>query len=171
MLDTENYFHVGSTVIHWAYGMGVIIQLDEKELFGDTRQYYVVQINDLTIWVPATDNGECSLRLPTPAKDFNKLFKLLASPGEPLPDDRLERKTLLSGRLKDGKLETICRVIRDLTLHRRSKKMNDHDSSTLERAKNFLLNEWSTALSIPLPQAGQQLRELLDIDKTPLKKG
>jgi RNA polymerase-interacting CarD/CdnL/TRCF family regulator len=66
-------------------------------------------------------------------------------------------------QLKDHELASICRVIRDLTLHKRLKKMNDNDSSTLERSRNFLINEWSLALSIPVQQAENELRKLLDV--------
>jgi RNA polymerase-interacting CarD/CdnL/TRCF family regulator len=68
-------------------------------------------------------------------------------------------------RLKDHELASICRVIRDLTLHKRLKKMNDNDNSTLERSRNFLINEWSVALSIPIQQAEQELRKLLEGDE------
>jgi RNA polymerase-interacting CarD/CdnL/TRCF family regulator len=160
MIETDN-FQVGCTVIHWAYGLGEIIQLDEKELFGGVHKYYVVKINDLTIWVPSSDDGDFSLRLPTPAEDFEKLFKLLASPGEPLPDDRLERKTLLASRLKEGRLEDICLVIRDLSHQNHIKKLNEQDNAVLERAKKFLLSEWSAVLATPIATAGRELKEML----------
>jgi CarD family transcriptional regulator len=160
MIDTDD-FQVGCKVIHWAYGLGEIIQLDEKELFGDIHQYYVVKINDLTIWVPSSDQDDFSLRLPTPAKDFKKLFELLASPGEPLPDDRLERKTLLAGRLKEGRLKEICLIIRDLNYQNHIKKLNEQDSAIMERAKKFLLSEWSAVFAIPIATAGRELKEIL----------
>jgi RNA polymerase-interacting CarD/CdnL/TRCF family regulator len=162
MYEQDTTFQVGDQVIHWAYGLGKIIQLDEKEFSGHTSMYYVVQIRDLTLWVPINGTGESRLRFPTPAQDFQKLFDLLASPGEPLSADRYERQNQLMEQLKDGSLESFCRVVRDLTLHKRTKKMNDKDSSILERARSFLLNEWSVALSVPIPQAEKELKELLE---------
>jgi len=158
-------YQVGDQVIHWSYGLGKIIQMDEKELSGQTGKYYVVQIRDLTIWVPVSETGERSLRFPTPARDFQRLFRVLASPGEPLSTDRLERKIHLSEQMKDGSLESICRVVRDLTLHKRLKKMNDNDNNILERARSFLLNEWSVALAVPVQQADRELRKLLGEDE------
>ena len=161
MLEQNVAFHVGDQVIHWAYGLGEIIQLDEKELFGRTGEYYVVQIRDLTLWVPINDTGIHCLRFLTPAGDFQKLFGILASPGEPLSADRLERKNQLTERLKDGTLESICGVVRDLVFHKRTKKMNENDSSTLSRARSLLLDEWSIVLSVTIQQADDELRELL----------
>lgn len=165
MFKQNKAFQVGDQVIHWAYGLGEIIQLDEKELSGHTCKYYVVKMRDLTLWVPVSETGERCLRFPTPARDFQKLFRILASPGEPLSVDRFERKTQLTQRLKDGTLESVCRVIRDLALRKRINKMNDNDSSILDRARSFLLNEWSLALSVPAQQAESELRELLGRDE------
>ena len=164
MSERDTAFHVGDQVIHGVYGLGEIVQLDEKTLAGHTGQYYVLQLSGLTIWVPISETGECHLRFLTPARDFQKLFHILASPGEPLSPDRFERKKQLAERLKDGKLESFCRVIRDLAFLKRLKKMNDNDSSLLERARIFLLNEWSVALSVPVQQAESKLMELLGED-------
>ncbi|MEJ2600082.1 MAG: CarD family transcriptional regulator [Anaerolineales bacterium] len=164
MSESDTAFHVGDQVIHWVYGLGEIIQLDEKTLAGRTGQYYVLQLNDLTLWVPIEETGECHLRSLTPARDFQKLFLILASPGETLSADRHERKMQLAERLKDGKLESICRAIRDLALFKRTNRMNDNDKSYLERARSFLLNEWSVALSVPVQQAESKLVELLEGD-------
>lgn len=161
MSELDTAFHVGDQVIHGVYGLGEIIQLDEKTLSGHTGQYYVLKLSGLTIWVPIGETGERHLRFLTPARDFQKLFNILASPGEPLSTDRYERKLQLAERLKDGKLESICRVVRDLASLKRARKMNDNDNSLLERARNFLLNEWSAVLSVPIQQAESKLMDLL----------
>jgi RNA polymerase-interacting CarD/CdnL/TRCF family regulator len=154
-------FQVGDQVVHWAYGPGEVIQLDEKALSGRTEQYYVVQINDMTLFVPINAQGQTSLRLPTPAEEFDHLFAVLKSPEEALSGDRWERKTQLMAQMKDGRLESICKVIRDLVAFQQTKKLNDNDTAILERAQNFLLNEWQISLGIPRSVAEAQLQELL----------
>jgi RNA polymerase-interacting CarD/CdnL/TRCF family regulator len=154
-------FQVGDKVVHWVYGPGEIINLEEKVLSGHTNLYFVVQVNNLTLWVPSDEQGKRSMRFPTPASEFEDLFALLRSPGVPLPNDRLERKLELSERMKDGTLESICRVIRDLHFFRQTQKFNESDTSTLERAQKFLLSEWRISLSVPAAQAEKELNQLL----------
>lgn len=161
MLEQKLAFHVGDQVIHCTHGLGEIIQLDEKELFGHNDKYYVVKIRDLTVWVPISEMGERCLRPLTPAGDFERLFGILSSPGVPLSLDRLERKNQLMEQLKDGTLESVCRVVRDLAFHRRMKKTNENDVAVMARARSFLLDEWSVVLSIPIHQAENKLRDLL----------
>jgi CarD family transcriptional regulator len=157
-------FHVGETVVHWVYGLGEIVELDEKKLQGKSKQYYVVQIRDLTLWVPAGEAGETCLRYPTPAGDFDALFAILQEPGEPLSENRLLRKTQLTDLLRDGKLASICRAVRDLTSQGRQKKLNENDNQVLERARNLLLTEWAVSLSVPLEQAREKLDHLLGVE-------
>jgi RNA polymerase-interacting CarD/CdnL/TRCF family regulator len=154
-------YHVGDKVIHRYYGLGEIVQMDEKFIHERQMLCYVVRTRDLSIWVTADEPGKSSIRLPTPGKDFENLFAILRSPGKPLPIDRYERKTYLIERMKDGKLASICSVIRDLVCYRREKKLNEYDKSTLERAQSFLLTEWMYSLSVSQVQANSKLIELL----------
>jgi len=156
-------YQVGDKVIHYNYGLGEIVQMDDKFIHERQMQCYVVRTRDLTIWVTADEPGHSSIRLPTPRSDFEKLFAILRSPGEPLPVDRYDRKTHLLARMKNGELASICSVIRDLTSYRRAKKLNDYDKSTLERAQSFLLAEWMHSLAVTQVQASNELMQLLGV--------
>lgn len=162
MNEREPSFQVGDQVIHWMFGLGEIIQIDEKVLSGHMDIYYVVQTQELTLWVPLNKTGSHSLRAPTPALDFQKLIRILAKPGEPLSPDRFMRKTQLTELLKDRSLESICRVVRDLVDFKRTKKINENDNSILTHARNLLVNEWSVVLSVPVQQAERELKDLLE---------
>ena len=161
MSENNTAFQVGDKVIHWVYGLGEIIKLDKKVLAGHADMYYVVQIRDLTLWVLMNETGENSLRYPTSPKEFPKIFRLLASPGESLSTNRFIRKNQLIELLQTGTLESICQVIRDLTYYKKNNKINENDNSIMERARNFLLDEWSTALCISIQQAEYDLKGLL----------
>jgi CarD family transcriptional regulator len=161
MSEQNTVFHVGDQVVHWVYGLGEVIYLDEKELAGVTKDYYVVIIRDMTLWVPMNETGEHCLRFLTPAQDFDKLFGILSGPAEPLSTQRFERRKQLTDRLKEGTLESICRVIRDLALYKQIKRLNVHDNSIQKRARRFLLEEWSIVLSVTSEQADRELKKLI----------
>ncbi len=107
-------FQVGDTVVHWSYGPGVILCIDEKSLSGQAKTYYEVQVRDLVLYVPVEDAERRRLRPPTSNDDYAKLFKILRGPCHQLPDDRFERKAYLAELLHDGSLESVCQAIRDL---------------------------------------------------------
>lgn len=151
--------------MHQIYGVGEIIHQQEKTFSGQTAPYYVVQIRDLTVWVPTDEVENHSLRLPTSTGDFKALFKILGSTPQPLPADRLERKTWLSTQLRSSGLEGICRVVRDLSNSRQGKPLYDTEKALLERAQNLLLDEWTLSLNVPREQAEAEMKRLLEKGK------
>jgi RNA polymerase-interacting CarD/CdnL/TRCF family regulator len=156
-------FHSGDTVMHWTYGIGQIVNLEERALAGSKTIYYVVQVRDMTVWVPADSKVRSRLRSPTPKPRFQHLLAVLSSPSEPLPEDRLERKTRLLELLQDGRPESLCQVIRDLSAYQKQlgKPMNDNDQMILKQSRNTLLGEWEFVLSITHAQAEYELHRLL----------
>lgn len=154
-------FHNGDSVMHWTHGLGKVVRLEVMTLSGGEILYYAIQIDDMTIWVPADDRLETRLRFPTVAAEFRRLMDILSHPGEPLPANSYERKKLLLEWLLDGRAETLFRVIRSLATYRHFHPLNEGDQALLKRSRNALLGEWSFTLSITLAQAEHELQHLL----------
>ena len=153
--------NVGDPIMHWTYGLSRVVGMEERALAGPAMLYYAVEVSHLTIWVPADDNLHNRLRRPTTKSGFKRLFAILASPGEPLPEDRQERRTHVLGLLKDGRAESLCRVIRDMVAHKLTTNLNESDQALLKRAEGVLLGEWSYSFSIPETQAEADMFHLL----------
>ena len=154
-------FHIGDKVIHCTFGLGEITQIEEKTINGHPTSCYVVNISDMTIWIPMDDLQQNSLRVPTPPEEFVRTLPILTSPNEVLQEDRVLRKNQLMDQLKDGQLASICRVVRDLTHYQRNSKLNDQERSILDRAVKSLLTEWTVSLGLPFNQAHQAMESML----------
>ena len=165
-------FYKGDMVMHWTYGIGQIVNLQERALSGAKAVYYVVEVKDMTVWVPADSQVKSRLRSPTPKFRFQRLLAILSSPSEPLPEDRLDRKNRLLELLQDGRPESLCQVIRDLSAYQKQlgKPMNDNDQMVLKQARNTLLGEWGFVLSITHAQAEHELFRLLTPESPQIKK-
>ncbi|HEX7972788.1 MAG TPA: CarD family transcriptional regulator [Anaerolineales bacterium] len=154
-------YQIGDQVIHSTYGPGKITAIDEKCLGGQTRQYYVVDTGQLTLWVRIDPVGENSIRPPTKGFEFKKLFSILRSPAEELPDQHDERKNKLSGRMNRRDLADICSVIRDLTTRSQLHNLNYNDRAVLKHAEDYLLDEWELSLGTARSAATKELEGLL----------
>ena len=163
-------FHEGDTVMHCTHGLGQVIGLEERDLFGSKKEYYAVQIGDLTVWVPSDVEQQHRLRAPASRSSFVDVLTILSNPGEPLPDDRHERRTLLHAYLADGSTESLCRVIGGLHAYRKVRSLNESDQSLLKQARNALLGEWEYVLSITPAQAEHELQHLLARQSLPVAK-
>jgi RNA polymerase-interacting CarD/CdnL/TRCF family regulator len=154
-------FRVGDSVVHCTYGLGKVIQMEERALYGPTMWYYAVQIDDMTVWVPSDERLDTRLRRPTRGAEFQRLLDILAGPGDQLPAVRNERRLLLTGWLKDGRAESLCRVIRGLANFRQARSLNDYDQVLMKRAQRALIGEWVYSRSVSTAQAEQELFHLL----------
>lgn len=161
-IGVDMAFQVGDPIMHWTYGLGNIIALEERVISNVKKLYYAVRINDLTVWVPLDGDVHSHLRHPTTAAGFEELFSILVQPGEALPDDRQERKLHLLEKLKDGRAESLCRVISSLFSYQQVRALNETDQNLLKRTRNALLAEWTYVLSVSLHDAETELRRLLD---------
>lgn len=155
-------FQVGDHVIHKTHGMGKVVLVEEKVIASKPTRCYVVQFQDLTVWVPVQESGESNLRLPIPRSEFEQVFSILGAPGGSLSENRFERKSQLMEMMQEGRIESICQVVRDLSIYRTEKKLNEYDSSVLERAQDFLLSEWKYVLSVSRSEAEQKLTQILN---------
>ena len=165
-------FHNGDTVMHWAYGIGQIVNLEERTLSGSKTLYYAVQVRDMTVWVPADHKVGSRLRTPSSKPHFQRLLAILSSPAEPLPQDRLERKSRLLQLLQAGRPESLCQIIRDLSAYQKqqTRPMNDNDQMLLKQSRKTLLDEWGFVLSLTHAQAEHELYCLITAGPLEIEK-
>jgi CarD family transcriptional regulator len=154
-------FEIGDHVIHWTYGLGTVVAIDEKHLAGITQQYYVVEIKGLQLWVPVEEAGNGSVRCLMESIQFKALFDILRMPGELLPDQYSKRRNELKERMYRSTLEGQCHVIRDLTDRSHLHALNENDFSVLNSAKTRLLDEWVLSLNSKRAHAISELEVLL----------
>jgi RNA polymerase-interacting CarD/CdnL/TRCF family regulator len=160
-------YKVGDTVVHWTYGSGKILAVDDKGLPGKPCRYYVIEGNGQTLWVPVDENGSSSLHLPTSRSDFKLLINILRSQGEKMSNDPNQRGDQLEKRMQKASPKDLCLVIRDLTYRSHWGKLSSSDIWTLKHAQSFLLDEWERSLGTPREQARCEMEWILK--ETPVR--
>ena len=154
-------YHIGDTIVHWNYGLGTIVAIEEKIIGGVTQQYYVVDVESLQLWVPVEEANVSSLRFPTESFKFEALFDILRTPGETLPDNQYQRRLEIRDRMQKKTLPDLCHLIRDLADRSRKCTLNQNDTAVLTRAEDLLLDEWVRSLDVNRSNAHDELEALL----------
>lgn len=154
-------FKIDDWVVHCTHGLGQVKTIEQRTFGEQSVLYYMVQIGDLTIWVPADENINTRLRSPKSRDDFEKLFATLNSDPEALPTDRRQRNQFLLELLKDGSAESLCRVLRDLSAIRKQRTWGDYDRDLMKRIQKTLISEWSFVLSVNPHDAEAELQKIL----------
>jgi len=155
-------FKVGERVVHPAHGIGQIVQIEEKRLFGEeARLYYEVATQKNTVWVPVEVDKTVGLRPLMTKDDLARYRKILKSRPTNLNKDHRQRHLELADRLKQGSFQVMCEVVRDLTARGWQKSLNEADTSSLRKAHEQLCQEWAAAEGVSTTEAAQAIEELL----------
>lgn len=154
-------YKVGDIVVHWAYGSGKVVAVDDKGLPGKPCFYYVIEGNEQTLWVPAEETGKSSLHLPTSRSEFKLLINILRSQGEKMSNNSYQRRDQLDGRMQKASPKDLCLVIRDLNYRSHHRKLSSSDIRVFNHAQSLLLIEWERALETPREIAKNEMKWIL----------
>lgn len=154
-------FKIDDWVVHCTHGLGQVKAIEQRSFGQQSVLYYMIQIGDLTIWVPADENIGTRLRYPKKRDDFQKLFAMLNSTPEALPIDRRQRNQFLLDLLKDGSAESLCRALRDMSAIRKQRTWGDYDRDLMKRIQKTFISEWSFVLAINPHDAEAELLKIL----------
>lgn len=154
-------FKIGDHVMHWTFGFGKVIDLEKRLSSQKEVLHYVVQIDDMNIWVPEDEMLSQRLRSPSSEEEFKHLQSILTSKKETLPEDRILRKTMMMDILKDGSAKALFRIVRGLANYRKVRALNDNDQALLRRVEKALIGEWGFVLSVSPVQATSDLHQML----------
>jgi RNA polymerase-interacting CarD/CdnL/TRCF family regulator len=115
-------FHIGETVVHPEYGAGKIREIKELSSLGDEeKRYYSIQLigdPDTTLMVPLEREAEVGLREPIPEAELRSVRRVLRAAPKKLPSNYKTRCTVLEEKLREGGVEQIAEIVRDLAARR-----------------------------------------------------
>ena len=155
-------FKVGDNVVHPVYGVGHIVQIEQKQFSEKgVRQYYKVILPRSTIWVPIEAQASIGLRLVTARSDLDQYRNLLKSRPVPLKHNHAQRHVELANRLKEGSFQVMCEVVRDLTVSGWQKPLGRSDAVILQKTRERLLQEWAASAGVSTTAAGKEINTLL----------
>ena len=141
-------FKVGESAVYPAHGITLIKRIDEREVGGSKKSFYVLQVleNQMTIMVP-TDKAEASgLRGIISDQDVTQVYRILKMRDVKIDQTTWNRRFReYSEKIKTGSIYEIAEVLRDLFLLRHSKDLSFGERRLLDQAKAFIVKEISLA--------------------------
>ncbi len=142
-------FSVGDKVVYPHHGAAVIEALEQRELFGELRDYYILKLayGELTLMVPTDSTDEVGLREVTPAKEMNKVFKVLKKHEPTTNTTNWSRRYKANvEKLRSGDIYQVAEVVRNLATRDKEKGLSAGEKRMLSKAKQILLSELAVAI-------------------------
>jgi CarD family transcriptional regulator len=146
--DDFMQFKVGDSAIYPAHGVAVVKRIDEREIGGTKKSFYVLQVveNQMTIMVPTDNIESVGLRKIIPEKDIADVYKILKKRDVKIDQTTWNRRYReYMEKIKTGSIYEIAEVLRNLFLLRHSKDLSFGERKMLDQAKALLVRELSLA--------------------------
>ena len=147
-MEVVHMFKVGESAVYPAHGIAVIKRIDEREVGGKKKSFYVLQVieNQMTIMVP-TDNAEAvGLRSIISDQEVLQVYSILKMRDVKIDQTTWNRRYRdYMEKIKTGSIYEIAEVLRDLFLLRHSKDLSFGERKMLDQAKALIVKEISIA--------------------------
>ena len=148
--------------MHRHHGVGQIKGTEVMNIGGSKSEYYKVQTDDSTFWLPLEKLDADLLRpLASPAEMQEAIDVLGLSPHE-MNANPTDRKIQISKIKPNNSPVAIAEILRDLSAHNKEKKqVSQTDSEALRYFTGLFLSEWSVCMNLDMGVAKQQLSDML----------
>jgi len=156
-------FLAGDKVVHPGYGPGVIRCIERRQIVGEEKQYYIIDMmtGGGTLMTPVTRANEIGLRSAISRAKAAALLKMLSEEPSPLPGDFKERQAGVQECLNEGDIFKSAGVIRDLAWHGHKRGLTKRDQQLKEKAEELVAGELALVKGIPLKEALEQMEAAL----------
>jgi CarD family transcriptional regulator len=156
-------FDVGDKVVYPHHGAAVIEKREQKEVFGETREYLVLKLayGDLTLMVPCDNTDEVGLREVINDEEVEEVFAVLRKKEARMPTNWSRRYKNHVEKLKSGDIYQVAEVVRNLSIRDKDKGLSAGEKRMLTRARQILVSELTFAIGVSEEEAEIKLNEAL----------
>ena len=156
-------FDVGDKVVYPHHGAAVIEKREQKEVFGETREYLVLKLayGDLTLMVPCDNTDEVGLREVINDEEVEEVFAVLRKKEARMPTNWSRRYKNHVEKLKSGDIYQVAEVVRNLSIRDKDKGLSAGEKRMLTRARQILVSELTFAIGVSEEEAELKLNEAL----------
>ncbi|HEY8363642.1 MAG TPA: CarD family transcriptional regulator [Tissierellaceae bacterium] len=136
-------FNIGDKVVYPMHGAGIIEGIEEKEILGEKRKYFIMRmpIGDMKVMVPVDNMEEVGVREIIKKEDLEKVISVLKSKKTEMPQNWNKRYRLNMDKIKSGDIFEIAAVVRNLIRMDMEKGLSTGEKKMLSSAKQMLLSE------------------------------
>jgi CarD family transcriptional regulator, regulator of rRNA transcription len=163
-VEVENIaFEVGDNVVYPHHGAGKVLKKEQKEIFGECREYLTIKIlhNDMTVMVPCDNAGKAGLRRVIDEETVKKVLAVLADDVSEMPKNWNRRFKHNRDKIKTGDIYELAEVVRNLAIREHEKGLSTGEKQMFTRAKKILASELMYALEMGEEEAEEHLDDLL----------
>lgn len=136
-------FQIGDKVVYPMHGAGIIEGVEEKEILGETRKYYVLRLplKNMKVLLPVDNIDQLGLRTIISSDQVKGVFGVLEEDISAMPQNWNRRYRSNMEKVKSGDIYEVADVVRNLMLMDREKGLSTGERKMLTNSKQILVSE------------------------------
>ncbi len=136
-------YAIGDKIVYPMHGAGIIEEIEEKEILGELKKYYVLKVpcGDMKIMIPVDNSDEIGVRNIISADEIKTVLAVLRASSTEMSHNWNRRYRENMEKLKTGNAVEVAEVVRNLTRTERTKKLSTGEKKMLTSARQILLSE------------------------------
>lgn len=136
-------FAIGDKVVYPMHGAGVIEGIEEKEILGEKKKYFVMRmpIGDMKVMVPMENVDHIGLRQVVGNEAVNRVMDIMGERDIDIQPNWNQRYRANMDKMKSGDIYELADVVRNLMIRDRSKGLSTGERKMLDQAKQILISE------------------------------
>ncbi len=140
-------FKVGDKAVYPSHGVGVIKNIELRNIGGTDQSFYVIQIisSGATLMVPTNACERAGMRSLISRKQISEIYDILGSSGRVAQTTWNRRFREFSEKLRTGSVRDVAEVLRDLNSLRATKDLSFGEKKMMDKARELIVSEISAA--------------------------
>lgn len=140
-------FNVGDKIVYPMHGAGVVDAIEEKEVLGEKRQYYILKMpGEVKVMVPTANAENMGVRNIIDENGAKKVLSILEENETEMSENWNKRYRDNLEKMKTGNVYEVADVVRNLTFKQKEKgTLSTGEKKMLDNAKVILVSELALA--------------------------
>jgi CarD family transcriptional regulator len=157
-------YKVDDKVVYPMHGVGVIEKIEEKNILGKTKLYYIMKLSvtDMTVMVPVDMADKLGLRGVVEYDEIMKALDLLKEDPSVVEENWKARYSNNHGKVKSGSIFELAEVVRNLFRRNKVKELSTSEKKLFENALQLMVDEIALSKDLEKVEVEHLITETLE---------
>jgi CarD family transcriptional regulator len=136
-------FDIGDKIVYPMHGAGIIESIEEKEILGEKKRYYIMKmpVGEMKVMIPTNCVNDVGIREVIDKSIADKVFRSLEGSIEEQPSNWNKRYRENMIKIKSGNVFDVADVVKHLIIREKQKGLSMGERKMLNSAKQILISE------------------------------
>ena len=136
-------FSIGDKIVYPMHGAGIIESIEEREILGEIRSYYVMKmpVGDMKVMIPINNVEGIGIRDIINRKDADEVFESFSERSNEQSANWNKRYRENMIKIKSGNVFEVADVVKSLIIREKNKGLSTGERKMLNSAKQILISE------------------------------